>query len=122
MFQLNWNDVNNKSVSIFSDKDCAVIVAIYDQKNRRDSLIAVLQVEEWEVKKEIEIIVGHENQHGRTKRVLSKSLKVGNELSFKVPENHMPITIFVVEGKVILFSIETICEFDITFKILDLVF
>ena len=105
MFQLSWKDVNNRSISISSDKDCAVIVAIYDQENRRENLIDELEVAGWVVKKELEILVQNENLVGSTKRILSKSLKAGNELSFKVPENHMAITIFAVEGKMILFSI-----------------
>ena len=112
MFQLSWNDVNSRSISISSDKDCTVIVAIYEQKNRRESLMNVLQVAGWEVKEELEILLNYENENDngighyhRTKKILSTPLKAGIRLYFKVPENNMALTIFVVEGKISLFSV-----------------
>ena len=112
LFQLSWNDVNNRSICISSDKDCAVIVAIYKQKNRRENLIDVLQLAGWKVENELEIIVRHGRHTEQTKSILSKSLKAGKELSFKVPENHTAITIIAVEGKIVLFSISILCLFD----------
>ena len=102
LFQLSWNDDSNSSISIFCDKDCVVIVALWDHGNRQDNLISLLQQESWMLKKEQHIKWIKNGGYGVTKNVLSQSVKANNSLSFSKPENDLPLSVFVFQGKKLL--------------------
>ena len=102
LFQLSWNDNSNSSISILCDKDCVVIVALWDHGNRQDNLISLLQQESWMLKKEQQIKWIKNGGDGVTKNVLSQIVKANNSLSFSKPENDLPLSVFVFQGKKLL--------------------
>lgn len=55
LFQLAWDDLSNSSVSISCGKDCVVIVALWDHEYRQDSLMKLLQLNDWMLHKRQQI-------------------------------------------------------------------
>ena len=102
LFKFSRYGLNKSSISVSSDKDCAVIVAIWNKLERRAGLIELLRSEDWVLKNDVQVSWTYNGRfYGKTKSVLSKKLEAGKTLSLTRPENYLPITIFVVEGKLI---------------------
>ena len=76
LFQLSWNDNSNSSISILCDKDCVVIVALWDHGNRQDNLISLLQLESWMLRKEQKIKWIKNGGYGVKKTYYHKSSKL----------------------------------------------
>ena len=101
LFQLSWDDVGNSSVSISCGQDCVVIVALWEHDNRHDDLIDLLQLDGWMLRKEQQMKWNRDGEYGNTRGVLSQIIQANNSISFSRPENSLPISVFVFEGKII---------------------
>ena len=105
LFKLQWKDIS-MNCSISSDKESIVVVVVWELELRTDDLIDLLQLEGWILKNGLDFwwtdykFSMHKHKYGKAKTMLSKSLQVGQTLSFNKPENHMPISILVIEGKI----------------------
>ena len=99
LFQLSWNDVKNSSFTVFCSNDCVVIVAVWEYAGRRDNLIDTLQGDGWVLKKDQQIKWEKVGEYGKTKAVFSKTVQSNHSLSFSKPEKSLPISVFVVQGK-----------------------
>lgn len=99
LYELGWDNVNNSSVSVVCYEDCAVVVALWENENRQERLMSSLQYDGWIWKKEQKIEFYDRVSFGKTKGVFSKAIKANQTLSFNKPENNLPISVFVVYGK-----------------------
>ena len=101
MFQLSWHDTNNSSISVTCERKCVVIVAIWEHKNRVDSLMNSYQSDNWmsEEGEKMKLVLNNGNKNGYTKYVLSKTIQANETLSFINPRDGLPISVFVEQGK-----------------------
>ena len=101
LYELGWDNVNKSSISVVCYKDCAVVVALWENEHRHENLMSSLQYDGWIRKKEqnIEFYRSAIEEFGKTKGVFSKAIKANSTISFDKPENNLPISIFVVQGK-----------------------
>ena len=102
LFQLSWDDSSHSNVSISCVKDCAVIVAIwenlkYEDITRQSDLINILQSEGWILRSGLQI-QGQNSwttlDNGKTIGIMSKTLQAGHKLSFNRHENDLPISVY----------------------------
>lgn len=103
-FQLSWNDVNDNLVSVSCNTDCIVIVVAWEYSGRQDTIISILEEQDWILKEEqhvtwVDSSDWRQVYYGESRAVLSKNVEAGNTLSFNRPANNLPITVFVVQGK-----------------------
>ena len=100
-FQLSWEDVGNYLVSVSCNKDCAVIVVVWEHEDRQDNIINILKDQDWLPKPDQQVtwVKWHWGEvYGKSKAVWSKKIESGATLSFDRPANDLPISVFVVEG------------------------
>lgn len=100
LFQLEWEIVNSSSVSISCNRDCVVIVALWEHESRQDSLINSLQFDGWLLKNDQPIKGKKDEKYVAAKAVLSQIIQANRSLSFSKHENSLPISVFVFEGNV----------------------
>ena len=81
LFQLKWDLVNSSSVSISCDRDCVVIVALWEHESRQDSLIDSLQYDGWLLKNDQQIRWKKDEKYVDIKSVLSQIIP-GNKITF----------------------------------------
>ena len=102
LFQLSWDDDTRSSITVTSNKNYAVLVAVWEHTDRVNGLINLLEAEGLAMKNDVEIwwndeTVRWQSKYRKTKGILSKTLQTGDTFSFIRPENHLPISIFVIE-------------------------
>ena len=109
-YRLSWKDTNQTSISVSCQKDCVVIVVLWEDRTLQDILINDLKNKGWISKSEESMgwwkgYGGNvprleKDNYGGSKAVLSKRNTAGNTISFIKPENHLPLSIFVINGNV----------------------
>lgn len=104
LFQLNWDDRNSSLVTISSDQNCAVVVAVWQRETRPANLMKILLEDGWILKDDQEIWWYRQDpitevEYGRTKGIYSKTIQANHSVSINRKENSLPISIFVVKGK-----------------------
>ena len=101
LYQLSWTDEKYSSIYVSSGKDAAIIVAIWEHEERQGVLMNLLQADGWTLKNDLQIRwKAPWNEFGKTKSILSRPLKAGRFLSFSIPENNLPASILVIEGRI----------------------
>ena len=120
-FKLSWKDVRSSSISVTSNEDLAVFLAIWELEERESSLINSLQDEGWFLKNELEIWWNYVDlswklHEGKTKAILVKLHQAGDTLSFNRPENHAPTSIFVLNRRLKLFH--PIYTYGVTYRLI----
>ena len=80
-FQLSWEDVNNNLVSVSCNTDCIVIVVAWEDIYRQDSLISILEEQDWILKEDQQVTWVESNwrgtYYGESRAVLSKNVEAG---------------------------------------------
>ena len=100
-FQLSWENVDNTSVEVSCNKDCAAIVVAWEHNDREDNVIDILTGQNWILRSEQQAswVNGYYTKvKGKSNAVLSKKIDVGTTLSFNRPANDLPISVFVIQG------------------------
>ena len=100
-FQLSWENVDNTSVEVSCNKDCAAIVVVWEHNDREDNVIDILTGQNWILRSEQQAswVNGYYTKvKGKSNAVLSKKIDVGTTLSFNRPANDLPISVFVIQG------------------------
>ena len=102
-FQLSWEDVGNNSISVSCNMDCVVIMVAWENADRQDNFVSILKDHDWILKSEQQVswrmVRWGYRVYGRSKAILSKKIKGGAILSFIRPENDLPVSVFVNQGK-----------------------
>ena len=109
-YRLSWKDTNQTSISVSCNKDCVVIVVLWEDETLHDSLQNDLMNQGWISKsgESMSWLKGYgekvprleENNYGDSKAVLSKRNQAGHTISIIRPENNLPLSIFLVEGMI----------------------
>ena len=100
LFQPN-HYVNSKTISIESNKDADIFIALYEEGNREGGLMEVLQADEWTL--ENGWYLEWSNKH-KLNKVWSKKINSGKNVSFRSTENRMTFAILVKEGNTLFYS------------------
>ena len=96
LFQPN-HYVNARTMSIDSNRDAEIFVAVYEEGNREGGLMEALQADGWTLKNEW--YLEWSNQH-KLNKVWSKNINAGDTISFTSTKDRMTFAILIKEGKV----------------------
>ena len=96
LFQPN-HYVNARTMSIDSNRDAEIFIAVYEEGNREGGLMEALQADGWTLKNEW--YLEWSNQH-KLNKVWSKNINAGETISFTSTKDRMTFAILIKEGKV----------------------
>ena len=96
LFQTN-HYVNARTMSIDSNRDAEIFVAVYEEGNREGGLMEALQADGWTLKNEW--YLEWSNQH-KLNKVWSKNINAGETISFTSTKDRMTFAMLIKEGKV----------------------
>ena len=96
LFQPN-HYVNSKTMSINSNRDADIFIALYEEGDREGGLMEALQADGWRL--ENGWYLEWSNQH-KLNKVWSKDINAGETISFTSTKDRMTFAILVKEGKI----------------------
>ena len=96
LFQTN-HYVNARTMSIDSNRNAEIFVAVYEEGNREGGLMEALQADGWTLKNGW--YLEWSNQH-KLNKVWSKNINAGETTSFTSTEDRMTFAILIKEGKI----------------------
>ena len=94
LFELKWDLVNSSSVSISCDRDCVVIVALWEHESRQDSLINSFQFDGWLLKNDQQIRWKKDEKYVDIKDVLSQMIQANKSTSFVATKGKIVILVW----------------------------
>ena len=87
--------VNSKTISIESNNDADIFIALYEEGNREGGLMEALQADQWTL--ENGWYLEWSNKH-KLNKVWSRKINSGESVSFRSTKNRMTFAILIKEG------------------------
>ena len=101
LFQTN-HYVNSKTISIESNNNADIFIALYEEGNREGGLMEALQADQWTLQNGW--YLEWSNKH-KLNKVWSKKINSGESVSFTSTKNRMTFAILIKEGNILSSSI-----------------
>ena len=100
LFQPN-HYVNARTMSIDSNRNAEIFVAVYEEGNREGGLMEVLQADGWTLKNGWYLEWSNKlNKLHKLNKVWSKNIDAGETISFTSTKDRMTFAILIKEGKI----------------------